>query len=360
MPDPAIWGSHDRYARGVFSDLALARHLFAEHLPPSVAAEIDLESLQPTRDSFVDAELRASYSDLVFTARLRGSAEALIYLIFEHKSGPDPATPFQLLRYVVRIWESRLREGKDLCCVIPFVFHHGRTGWTAGRQVSDLVNVPEPLKRYVPNMELQILDLHLQSDEQLARDLQLRTNLLLLKYAQRPELAEHLPTICRQMAGWLSEPDGRSRIEAALNYIANGTDQVSAAQLSTAIENEIRDRSIQMPTIVQQRFLEGVEEGKQQGLEEGKTIGLTQGIQQGLTQGIQQGLTQGIQQGLSQGIQQGLSQGLSQGQWIGQIQTLQELLGQPVSPSAELTARSIAELTELAGALKAAVQGKKS
>jgi len=138
------------------------------------------------------------------------------------------------------------------------------------------------------------------------------------------------------MAGWLSEPDGRSRIEAALNYIANCTDQVSAAQLSTAIENEIRDRSIQMPTIVQQRFLEGVEEGKQQGLEEGKTIGLTQGIQQGL------------------------SQGLTQGQWIGQIQTLQELLGQPVSPSAELTARSIAELTELAGALKAAVQGKKS
>jgi len=134
----------------------------------------------------------------------------------------------------------------------------------------------------------------------------LRTNLLLLKYAQRPELAEHLPAICRQMAGWLSEPDGRSRIEAALNYIANCTDQVSAAQLSTAIENEIRDRSIQMPTIVQQRFLEGVEEGKQQGL----------------------------------------TQGLSQGQWIGQIQTLQELLGQPVSPSAELTVRSIAELTE--------------
>jgi len=167
------------------------------------------------------------------------------------------------------------------------------------------------------------LDLHVQSDEQLARDFHLRTNLLLLKYAQRPELAEHLPAICRQMAGWLSEPDGRSRIEAALNYIANCTDQVSAAQLSTAIENEIRDRSIQMPTIVQQRFLEGVEQGK--------TIGLTQGIQQGLTQG----------------------------QWIGQIQTLQELLGQPVSPSAELTARSIAELTELAGALKAAVQGKK-
>jgi len=212
----------------------------------------------------------------------------------------------------------------DLCCVIPFVFHHGRSGWTAGRQVWDLLDVPESLQSYVPNMELQILDLHVQSDEQLARDLQLRTNLLLLKYAQRPELAEHLPAICRQMAEWLSEPDGRSRIEAALNYIANFTDQVSAAQLSTAIENEIRDRSIQMPTIVQQRFLEGVEQGK--------TIGLTQGIQQGLTQG----------------------------QWIGQIQTLQELLGQPpVSPSAELTARSIAELTELAGALKAAVQGKK-
>jgi flagellar biosynthesis/type III secretory pathway protein FliH len=72
-----------------------------------------------------------------------------------------------------------------------------------------------------------------------------------------------------------------------------------------------------MPTIVEQRFLEGIQQGKTAGLAEGRT----------------------------------------QGQWIGQIQTLQELIGQPVSSSDELAARSIAELTAMAAALKAAVRG---
>jgi predicted transposase/invertase (TIGR01784 family) len=337
MPDPTIWGSHDRYARSVFSRLELSRRLFEEHLPASVVEAIDLETLEPAKDSYVDTDLRASYSDLAFTARLRGSAEALIYLLFEHKSSPDPLTPFQLLRYIVRIWESRLREGKDLCCVIPFVFHHGRTGWTAARQVWDLVAVPESLKRYVPNMQLEILDLDAHPDDDLARDLHLRTNLLLLKYAQRAELGEHLAAICRQMAGWLGEPDGRSRIQAALNYIASCTDQISASQLSSAIENEIRDRSIQMPTIVEQRYLEGIQQGKQQG--------------------IQEGMQQGIQEGKTAGLAEGIQQGRTQGQWIGQIQTLQELLGQPVSSTDELAARSITELAELAAALKVAVRG---
>jgi flagellar biosynthesis/type III secretory pathway protein FliH len=103
--------------------------------------------------------------------------------------------------------------------------------------------------------------------------------------------------------------------------------------LSSAIENEIRDRSIQMPTIVEQRYLEGIQ------------------------QGIQQGKQQGIQEGKTAGLAEGLQQGRTQGQWIGQIQTLQELLGRPVSPSEELAARSVAELTELAAVLKAALRG---
>ena len=44
-----------------------------------------------------------------------------VYILFEHKSYADRLTSFQLLRYLVRIWERMLRQGEPLAPVIPLV-----------------------------------------------------------------------------------------------------------------------------------------------------------------------------------------------------------------------------------------------
>jgi len=57
-------------------------------------------------------------------------------VLFEHKSGPEGLTAFQLLRYMVRIWEDFVKGhpgAKLLPAIVPVVVHHGEGGWTAAR-----------------------------------------------------------------------------------------------------------------------------------------------------------------------------------------------------------------------------------
>ena len=68
-----------------------------------------------------------------------------MYFLFEHKSQSDPLTVLQLLSYIVRIWEKRLRDGVPLCPIVPLVVYHGESGWTAARSISELVPSPKGL-----------------------------------------------------------------------------------------------------------------------------------------------------------------------------------------------------------------------
>ncbi|MBL8810588.1 MAG: Rpn family recombination-promoting nuclease/putative transposase [Planctomycetaceae bacterium] len=63
----------------------------------------------------------------------------------------------------------------------------------------------------------------------------------------------------------------------------------------------------------------------------------------------QQGLEQGLEQGIEQGLEQGLEQGIKQGTVAGAIQALQQVLGDPVSSTQDLSHQSVSELqTQLA------------
>ena len=75
MTDSTTPNPHDRFVKLTFGRIPLARSFFAQHLPADVLNEIDLDSLQLTKDSFVDDEFRGSYSDLVFTARQKSRTD---------------------------------------------------------------------------------------------------------------------------------------------------------------------------------------------------------------------------------------------------------------------------------------------
>ncbi len=96
---------HNHFFVEFFSRGETAREFVTHYLPPQVVAHIDLDSLEPTKDSFVDAELREHRSDLPFRANLKIGHPGYVYLLFEHKSWPDRRVAFQLLRYLTGIWE---------------------------------------------------------------------------------------------------------------------------------------------------------------------------------------------------------------------------------------------------------------
>jgi flagellar biosynthesis/type III secretory pathway protein FliH len=81
--------------------------------------------------------------------------------------------------------------------------------------------------------------------------------------------------------------------------------------------------------------------------------------EEGLEQGREEGLEQGREEGLEQGREEGLEQGREEGEIRGEIkliQTLQEILGLPVSNSANFEGQSLADLRELTAELRSKIQ----
>ena len=142
MKDKKHANPHDTFVRRIFSDPETARGFVASKLKKEILATLDLDSLELVEGSFVDEELRESHSDLLFTVRFRDGGTGLIYILLEHKSFPDPMTPFQLLRYMVRIWESQQRANVELSPIIPLILYHGETKWTTNRTMQDIIDAP--------------------------------------------------------------------------------------------------------------------------------------------------------------------------------------------------------------------------
>lgn len=98
---------HDKFFKETFGDVTVAGDFLINYLPESVLEYIDIDTLDPQKDSFIDEKLEETFSDLLFKADIAGN-EGYIYFLFEHKSYPDKGIVFQVLRYMVEIWEAKL------------------------------------------------------------------------------------------------------------------------------------------------------------------------------------------------------------------------------------------------------------
>lgn len=185
---------HNNFFHYAFSHLSAVRSLIEAHLPTEVIKSLVLDSLELQKGTFVDKHLRESYSDILYSVQLASnggpSTEGLVYLLLEHKSDSDDMTCFQLLRYIVRIWEQRWRNKLPLCPVIPLVIYHGETAWSAPRSLDEITGATEALAKYGVRFTFPLLDLGQIPDDSLSSEPFLQSVLRLLKYGRRSELAD--------------------------------------------------------------------------------------------------------------------------------------------------------------------------
>ncbi len=169
---------HDALFKAAFEDPKNAADELRHVLPEPVAAAIDWNSLTPEPGSFIDPELADRQSDLLFSARI-GDAPAVIYLLLEHQSAPDPTMPLRMLVYMTRIWERCLSESSQapLPVVLPVLVSHAAGGWTAPLHfrellASDPTSIPG-LADLVPDFRIIVDDLaHVSNEDLRARALQ--------------------------------------------------------------------------------------------------------------------------------------------------------------------------------------------
>lgn len=91
---------HDKMFKETFSDLDVVSDFLKHYIPKENLAIIDVESIVLLKDSFIQKELRDSYSDSLFSVKIAGE-DGYLYFLFEHKSYRKNDIAFQLLGYMM-------------------------------------------------------------------------------------------------------------------------------------------------------------------------------------------------------------------------------------------------------------------
>lgn len=267
---------HDKFFKELFGQPGTAMDFVANYLPPAVVALLDLTTLTPEKDSFIDNELREHFSDLLYRVQRRAGGEVFLYLLFEHKSAPSEGVAFQLLRYQVRFWEQQLAQGAQrLPVILPIVFYHGTARWEAAPNLHALVELAgaDELRRYVPDYEYLLCDLSVYPADELKGQAILRVGLEILKSIFTPQS----PARLAELFGLLLQAQEQSAIEflrTVLLYLSHAGARTSVGELKTALNRALEQKPDQGEHVMQTIFDEYVDLGLQKGLQ--------QGLQQGL------------------------------------------------------------------------------
>jgi predicted transposase/invertase (TIGR01784 family) len=270
---------HDLFFKETFSYSEHAVDFLKSALPTELAAGIDYTSIASEKDSYVDSDLSAYFSDTVYSCRLKDEKIRLAFL-FEHKSSPDYDLAFQLLCYLVNLWKSVDKLKKPRAPVIPIVLYHGKESWKPGHLSAQFKNLPDVAKPFIPDFEYVFVDLSSYSDEAIKNSIfsaSLKVAILIMKNISRPEeIEQQLIDILEIGKLYFQEKQGLNFLKAVINYIFKAT-EIEAEKLINAFTCvSEKGKEIAMTTAEKLR-MEGRKEGLQEGLQKGVLEGLPKG-----------------------------------------------------------------------------------
>ena len=64
---------HDKFFKEMFGNVALAKDFMTNYLPREVLDIVDIETVSPQNVSYIEANLKESFSDLLFKANINKS-----------------------------------------------------------------------------------------------------------------------------------------------------------------------------------------------------------------------------------------------------------------------------------------------
>ncbi|MCB9760887.1 MAG: Rpn family recombination-promoting nuclease/putative transposase [Alphaproteobacteria bacterium] len=281
---------HDNLFKDVFGDPEVAAEHLRGALPAEVLAWVDLDTLERVERSFVDGELGVQHADLLFTVCLRSGGEALVYLLFEHQSTPDPMMPYRLMVYIVRIWAHWLKthtDAKRLPLVYPLVLYQGQRAWNAPPDLADLIDLPEEaaavFAEALPHLRYDLADLSQVPDEDLMSGALLSWVKLLMKHAWDEDLPDRLPGWMEVFRRIMAAGSGLRALELTARYIYEVNDADRAAEVIRQIAGEVLGPGNEeyIMSLANRLRAEGFERGVKEGIEQGLERGIEQGIEQG-------------------------------------------------------------------------------
>ena len=193
--------------------------------PVEIVKMLKFRTLKLDSGNYTDEQLKESFSDLVYTCKYGKRGYLKIALLFEHKSSTDKHIYFQLLRYMLNIYETCNKQQQEPMVVIPMVFYHGTQKWKHFTFDSMFGNIDETLKKYLPIFEYILVDTHDFTNKTINQlfDLQtLKGSVMLMKNIfDKERFWKNFEEIIRFLPDILRTQTGQKIFESFIIYITN-------------------------------------------------------------------------------------------------------------------------------------------
>ncbi len=265
---------HDALFKQFLTHKETAQDFLAIHLPAHLRALCALETLKLESGSFVDEDLRASYSDVLYSVQMCDRA-GYIYALIEHQSSPDKHMAFRLMRYSVAAMQRHLDAGnRSLPLVIPILFYHGSVSpypWS----LCWLDEFDNPaLAGQLYNAPFPLVDVTVIPDEQIMKHKRIALLELLQKHIRQRDLTLMLDKLVTTL---LPGYTTRQQFNAAIHYlISTGNTPAPAAFLRQLAQRTPQHKDTLM-TIAEHLEELGRRKGFRQGRKEGHNAGHREG-----------------------------------------------------------------------------------
>lgn len=158
----------DALVKKILSEKIAAQEFLSEYLPDNFKAQLDLNTVQVTKESFVEEELRRQLSDIVYDIKTKDDDHAFVYILLESQSSVDQIIAFRLWKYTLLLLERHIKDNKKLPLVMPMVLYHGKHKYTAARSLWDLFSDPKTAKQLMQN-EYKLIDLQAMPDDEIRK-----------------------------------------------------------------------------------------------------------------------------------------------------------------------------------------------
>lgn len=256
---------HDALFKQFLTHPATARDFLELHLPTVLRQFCDLNTLTLESGSFIDSNLRACYSDVLYSLKTE-KGDGYVYALIEHQSSPDKHMAFRLARYAIAAMQRHLACGHDqLPLVIPILFYHGQVS-PYPYSMSWLEEFTEPdLARQLFAGHFPLVDVTVIPDDDIMQHRRVAILELLQKHVRQRdllEIKEQLVTLL--LVGYTTQ----EQLISLINYMLEVGSTTEPEQLIRELASRTPQHEEELMTIAEYLEQKGREEGRQEGKHE--------------------------------------------------------------------------------------------
>ena len=276
--------SHDAFCKEKLRDPVKAKELAKHILKPEVAARLDIDNLQIDQESYIEDDLKKLFSDVVYRIPVKESDESIVvFILIELKTENEKWTIFQLAKYVIRIWDRELKLAEKekrldtflFPMIIPVIFHHGASAFTAPTELMTLVRVIQGLEAFTLNMNSILFDVTPLGENELPENTELAVFLMVLHAVFSDDTMQKLLRVLQKLQSHLHLPEVQKDWQDHLYYALVSAKNFSREQCEKVYQKTNESGVVTMSTtLIDQLYTEGKAEGE--------TIGFEKGIEKGI------------------------------------------------------------------------------